>query len=78
VSSDIFCKFQLQASYVTNIPYHLSFKSSGTFCHITWITVMTFQKNRVPTPVGSNLPDPADGGTTLPWKDDNYFPVDTL
>jgi hypothetical protein len=47
-------------------------------CHVTWSTVMTFQKSRVPPTLGSNLPDAEDVGTTLPWNDDNHFPVNAL
>jgi len=47
-------------------------------CHVTWSTVMPFQKKRVPPPLESNLPDPEDGGITLLWNDDNYFLFNTF
>ena len=33
-------------------------------CHVTWSTVTTFQRSRVPPPLGCNLPDP-DTMTTI-------------
>jgi hypothetical protein len=38
---------------------------------------MPFGRKIVPPPLGSNLPDPEDGGTTLLCSDDNYLPTDT-